>query len=144
MKKLLRKTVGLVMLFGLCLWFSPTLRSKIITPVDDSDIIATAYQHQTSNILVEAEAKVVYVFPVIKHRELNFQEFRVELTNGHRVRIIHDLNEAEAVPLRASDVIRFRGEFDWSDDGGLIHWTHDDPKGERGDGWIEFGGSRYL
>ena len=144
MKKLRRTLINVLVLAGLAVWLSPTLQSKMFPKPDDSVVIAAAFEQERSNLLVEAEAQVVYVIPVVKHKELNFQEFRVELSNGHRVRVIHDLNQADAVPAQIYDKIRLRGEFDWSSDGGLIHWTHDDPSGEREGGWIELNGRRYL
>ena len=40
--------------------------------------------------------------------------------------------------------LRFRGEYEWNDEGGVIHWTHKDPEGKHVDGWLEYEGIRYC
>jgi len=39
--------------------------------------------------------------------------------------------------------ITIRGEYEWNDKGGVIHWTHRDPRGRHENGWIQFNGIRY-
>ncbi len=146
MKKFLKTMQGFAFLaafVGAGLIFSPGLKSAVFPPADDSDIIVQAFQTRTSNVFVEAPAKVVWVYPEVDEN-VRYQEFAVRLENGHRMRIRHSLDEARRVPLQKNLEIRFRGEFDWTSDGGLIHWTHDDPAGLRDAGWIEVDGKRYL
>jgi hypothetical protein len=39
--------------------------------------------------------------------------------------------------------VTVRGEYEWSDRGGTMHWTHHDPKRWREGGWIEHRGVHY-
>lgn len=59
------------------------------------------------------------------------------------VKISHNIDLAPRVPAEEGDVITVRGEFEWNDLGGVIHWTHHDPARRREGGWIEFDGRRY-
>lgn len=36
------------------------------------------------------------------------------------------------------DRVAVRGLYEWNDLGGLVHWTHDDPLGDEGGGWIKY------
>ena len=72
-----------------------------------------------------------------------FQEFKVELENGHVLRVMHDLERAQRVPFSVGSQVRLRGEYDWSPEGGIVHWTHQDLSGEHEGGWILYEGLKY-
>jgi hypothetical protein len=35
------------------------------------------------------------------------------------------------------------GEFEWNEQGGVMHWTHDDPQRVHAAGYIDWRGRRY-
>jgi hypothetical protein len=140
-----KKLLSWLIVFGLILaifWF---INPRIFTNLsfdNDPDGIKSAWESGASNIVVEAKARVILELPDeddIGHK----QRFRVELDNGHRVLISHDLEIAPRVPVSVHSTIRFRGEFDWTEAGGTIHWTHRDPNGKRKGGWIDHLEQRY-
>lgn len=143
MKRLKKGIAYLVIVTVLSVWLSPVLFSAFRHGESDHELIVKAYDARTSNIIVETEARVVLLLPDIDDLG-KFQEFKIELENGHVLRILHDLDQANRVPLAVSSKIRVRGEYDWSVDGGVIHWTHDDPQGLREGGWIEYMGQVYF
>jgi len=71
------------------------------------------------------------------------QRFIVELGNGHTVLIAHNLNLSARVPVNQWDPLRIRGEYEWNEQGGVVHWTHRDPGAGLKHGWIEYKGRRY-
>ena len=71
------------------------------------------------------------------------QKFILELENGHTVVVAHNIDLAPRVPLERGDTLRFYGEYEWNEKGGVIHWTHHDPGGRREGGWLELDGKRY-
>jgi len=71
------------------------------------------------------------------------QRFIVRLASGRTLLVAHNIDLADRVPLNTGDAVRLRGEYEWNDRGGVLHWTHHDPQGRRAGGWIEFEGKRY-
>ncbi|MBT8092765.1 MAG: DUF3465 domain-containing protein [Gammaproteobacteria bacterium] len=72
------------------------------------------------------------------------QRFIVEIESGQSLLIAHNIDLAPRVAsLTVGDSVTFYGEYEWNERGGLIHWTHHDPRGWHADGWIEHQGRRY-
>ncbi len=71
------------------------------------------------------------------------QRFVISTGNRHTLLISHNIDLAPRVPLAVGDGVTARGEFEWNDRGGVLHWTHHDPQGRRPGGWIEHAGERY-
>ena len=60
------------------------------------------------------------------------------------VLVVHNIDLAPRVDdLKIGDKILFSGEYQWNAQGGLIHWTHHDPRGRHTAGWIKHGGNTY-
>ena len=65
------------------------------------------------------------------------------LNSGHTLLLAHNIDLAPRVPAKVGDSVHFRGEYEYSKQGGVIHWTHDDPRGKHMDGWIKLKGETY-
>ncbi|MET0293363.1 MAG: DUF3465 domain-containing protein [Steroidobacteraceae bacterium] len=65
------------------------------------------------------------------------QRFILRLASGQTVLVAHNIDLAPRVAeLRVGDSVEFKGEYVDNPQGGVIHWTHRDPKGRHGDGWL--------
>lgn len=72
------------------------------------------------------------------------QRFILRTASGHTVLVAHNIDLAPRVPaIREGDPIRVYGEYEWTDRGGVVHWTHHDPDGDIAGGWVEYRGQRY-
>ena len=71
------------------------------------------------------------------------QRFLIEVPGDVTVLVAHNIDLAQRIPLDEGDAVTIRGEYEWTDKGGTIHWTHHDPQGWHEDGWIEHNGRRY-
>lgn len=106
------------------------------------DAVADAFRDRRSDVQVEVSGRVDRTLPDDREGSRH-QRFIVDLGDGLTVLVAHNIDLAPRVPLRAGDPVRVRGEYEWNDRGGVIHWTHHDPGGRRPGGWIEHGGERY-
>jgi len=72
------------------------------------------------------------------------QRFILQLPSGQTVLIAHNIDSAPRVDgLSVGDPVSFRGEYEWNDKGGIVHWTHHDPQGAHEAGWLKHGGRTY-
>ncbi len=72
------------------------------------------------------------------------QKFLVRLPSGLTVLIAHNIDLAPRITnLKISDSIEFYGEYEWNEKGGVVHWTHRDPKGRHPAGWLKHKGQKY-
>jgi hypothetical protein len=72
------------------------------------------------------------------------QKFIVKLSNDQTLLISHNIDLAKRIPdLQNNDSIIFKGEYEWNRKGGVVHWTHKDPKGKHADGFLIHKGITY-
>jgi len=104
--------------------------------------LAEAFAERRSGLVVEAEG-------VVESRLRDdlqgsrHQRFIVRLSSGQTLLVSHNIDLAQRVPLTDGDTVRFRGQYEWNEQGGVIHWTHHDPQGRRPGGWIRHYGEFY-
>jgi hypothetical protein len=68
----------------------------------------------------------------------------IRLNNDQTLLITHNVDIAPRVPNPSvGKVLSFCGEYEWNDEGGVIHWTHTDPDNQHVSGWLEYEGKRY-
>ena len=72
------------------------------------------------------------------------QRFLLRLSNDQTLLVAHNIDLAPRIDgLRVGDSVSFYGEYEWNDEGGVIHWTHHDPAGRHADGWLRHEGRMY-
>ncbi|HZI47891.1 MAG TPA: DUF3465 domain-containing protein [Pyrinomonadaceae bacterium] len=109
----------------------------------EDDPIGRAFANQTSDIQVEGEGTVSRVLPDDVDGSRH-QRFLVQLASGQTLLIAHNIDIASRVNgLEEGDTVRFNGEYVWNEKGGVVHWTHHDPKGRHVSGWIEHNGKFF-
>ena len=66
------------------------------------------------------------------------QRFVLELAPHKTVLVLNNIDIfPRLAPLQIGDRVEFYGEYIWNRHGGMVHWTHPDPKGIRGDGYVK-------
>jgi len=66
------------------------------------------------------------------------QRFIIDTRHGQSLLIAHNIDVARRVPVGLGDRVHFRGMYEWSDLGGLVHWTHHDPHGIEDGGYLRY------
>ncbi len=110
---------------------------------DDTARIEELFRDERSGVMVEAEGVVERV---LRDDREGSQHQRFILAIGDRgqtLLVSHNIDLAPRLPVRAGDRVRFRGQYEWNERGGVVHWTHHDPRGRREGGWLDHEGRRY-
>lgn len=107
--------------------------------VAGSDVlIAEAFRNGRSNVQLGGEGRVLRILPD-DNKGSRHQKFLLELDSGHTLLVAHNIDLAPRVEgLREGEWLEFYGEYEWNQTGGVIHWTHHDPKGVHPGGWLKY------
>lgn len=101
------------------------------------------FAQRRSGVWVEGIGTVIRILPDDNDGSRH-QRFILSIDNGHTLLIAHNIDLAPRVPnLREGDQIAFSGRYEYNNKGGVVHWTHHDPRGKRSGGWLEKNGYRY-
>jgi hypothetical protein len=144
--KLLTKLILLALLLSLfpsesIAQKSPRKTRSTRRVVDDS--IGRAFANKTSGVQVEGGGRVIRLLSD-DTKGSRHQRFIVELASGQTLLISHNIDLAPRVKgLAEGDSVRFYGEYEWNAKGGVIHWTHHDPRGKHVAGWVIHNGKTY-
>ena len=109
---------------------------------DTGQVIESAWEQERSGIWVEDRGTVERTLRD-DNEGSRHQRFIVRLASGHTVLIAHNIDLARRVPIARGDAISFRGKYEWNQQGGVVHWTHHDPRSpDRIDagGWLDVDG----
>lgn len=111
--------------------------------VTGADVIAEAFRNRHSNLQLSGMGKVKRLLPD-DNKGSRHQKMLIEMINGQTLLLSHNIDLAPRIDnVREGEWIEFFGEYEWSAKGGVIHWTHRDPRGKHPDGWIKYQGRVY-
>jgi hypothetical protein len=106
-------------------------------------LIAEAFRNGRSNVQLGGEGIVSRIL-ADDNEGSRHQRFLVRLASGQSLLVAHNIDLAPRIEqLRNGDSIEFYGEYEWNAKGGVIHWTHHDPKGIHSGGWLKHQGRVY-
>ncbi len=114
------------------------------TPSADGDaVLQQAFEQRRSDVQVEGEGRVVKTLPD-DNKGSRHQRFILKTASGQTLLVAHNIDLAPKIKgLKKGDTVRFYGEYEWSEQGGVMHWTHHDPNGRHADGWLKHNGQVY-
>ncbi len=120
------------------------LAACVAAPQADDPAIVRDYQQHRSNVEVTADGTVVRVLADRTGPSGPHQQFLVKLSSGDlTVLVEHNLTVGARVPVAEGDHVVVHGEYVWNAEGGLIHFTHHDPRGTHEGGFIQDRGKTY-
>lgn len=112
-------------------------------PSGTDDVIAEAFEARRQGLQVEGRGTVSRLLADDTDGSRH-QRFILRLASGQTLLVAHNIDLAERIDgLAVGDPVAFFGEYEWSDKGGVIHWTHLDPDGSHVAGWLRHEGVTY-
>ncbi len=111
-------------------------------PKGELSAIDKAYRDKKSEVWLEQSGVVTKLLRDDLEGKKH-QKWLVRIESGLTVLFAHNIDIAPRIPLRPGDKIEFRGRYEYSDRGGVMHWTHKHPTGYHSGGWIDYKGKRY-
>lgn len=105
--------------------------------------IQQAFLNRQSDVQIKGVGTVKTILPD-DNQGSRHQKFILNLENGHSVLVSHNIDLAPRIQnLKKGDSVEFYGEYEYNPKGGVIHWTHHDPRKKHIDGYLKHQGQIY-
>jgi hypothetical protein len=105
--------------------------------------ITNAYQNRLSDVQVRGTGIVKKTLRD-DNEGSRHQKFILRMASGESILIAHNIDLAPKITsLKSGDEVEFYGEYEWNSKGGVVHWTHHDPRGRHVGGWLKHNGRKY-
>ncbi len=143
----MKKTVLLIVitfsLYGLSDNTPNFLQAYAGQSTTDDRVLTSAFENRQSDIQVEGSGSVIKILDDDTNGSRH-QRFILRLPSGQTLLIAHNIDLAPRISqLYKGDTVRFYGEYEWNSKGGVVHWTHHDPRGKHIGGWLKHKGATY-
>lgn len=111
--------------------------------IQNNPRLLAAYQNRITKLQIEGQGMII---KVLKDDEegSRHQRLLLRVNKDQTLLITHNIDLASRIPNpKVGEAIKFYGEYVWNNKGGLVHWTHKDPRKRHEDGWLLYQGKRY-
>ena len=106
-------------------------------------LIQQAFDRHQSNVQVQSVGRVKAVL-ADNNEGSRHQKFILGLENGLTVLVAHNIDLAPRIKnIQKGDTVEFYGEYEYTEKGGVIHWTHHDPQNRHVGWWLKHEGEIY-
>ena len=118
-----------------------TAASAPVAPVaPDDDRLQTAIRTHARDAQVTGSGVVDRVLADDRDGSRH-QRFILRLGRGQTLLVAHNIDLAPRLEsLDPGERVDFEGEYEWTERGGVVHWTHHDPAGRHPGGWLRHEG----
>jgi hypothetical protein len=113
--------------------------------VANNDAICQAFNAQQSRVEVVADGTVTRDLGLRAGRSGTHEGYLLRLNGGCNVilKVETNVDLTGPVPIRQGEHAIVKGEYEWTRLGGVLHWTHHDPRGRHEGGFVEVDGHTY-
>lgn len=102
-----------------------------------------AYQNREAKVQIKGQGRVIKLLKDDLDGSRH-QRILLRVNPSQTLLIAHNIDLAPRIDnLKIGDTLDFYGEYIWNDQGGVLHWTHKDPRGRHADGWLRYKGRLY-
>lgn len=111
--------------------------------LDVNQTVVNAFERRQSDVWVQGAGVVTKLLPD-DNKGSRHQKFLVRINEKQSLLFAHNIDLSPRInALKVGDSIEFKGEYVFNPKGGVIHWTHHDPKGQQQGGWIKHQGNTF-
>lgn len=113
------------------------------SPAINNPQLLAAFQDRVAKLQVRGQGTIIKVLKDDIEGSRH-QRLLLQVNDNQTLLIAHNIDLAPRIPNpEIGGVVEFYGEYVWNNKGGVLHWTHKDPRGNHPDGWLEYQGKRY-
>lgn len=111
----------------------------------DNSLVCKLYAGQGSRTEVLVSGTVARVLGERRGPSGEHEGYLLQLDGGCDLLLRVETNTTLTgpMPLRRNERVTVKGEYEYSPEGGVLHWTHHDPAGKHVNGYVEAGGTYY-
>lgn len=113
---------------------------KAVTGTSTSENNVLISQQQTGNIITVSATVLKLLADDVKGSRHQKMILKV---NNKTLLLAHNIDIASRIPVRVGSKLKVRGQYEWNEKGGVIHWTHRDKNNKHAHGWVEYNNKRY-
>lgn len=118
-------------------------QAPALQPASTDTALEHAYLNRLRHHQVRGQGTVLKLLPD-DNKGSRHQRFLLQLASGRTLLISHNIDLAPRIEsIQPGDTVEFNGEYEWNAKGGLVHWTHHDPKNRHEAGWLRHQGRTY-
>lgn len=99
------------------------------------------YNNRISNVVITVSGEIIKKLPDDNKGDRH-QRFIIR-SGSYSILVAHNLDVSERIPAVIGDKVTIKGEYEWNEKGGILHWTHRDKKNKHENGWIIFKNNKY-
>jgi hypothetical protein len=115
------------------------------TQAPDDRAVCDAYGAARSHVEVVADGTVTRLLGVAPGRVSPHEGFLMRLSSACNLvmRVEANTDFTGPIPLAENQRVSVKGEYEYYPGGGVVHWTHRDPRGRHEGGYIQTNGRLY-
>lgn len=120
-----------------------TVQQSSAKGVSSNPELLKAYNDRVAKIQVKGKGTIIKLLKDDLDGS-HHQRVLIKVNPNQTLLIAHNIDLAPRIDdLRVGDVLEFYGEYVWNNKGGVLHWTHRDPRGKHKGGWLKYQGKLY-
>lgn len=98
-------------------------------PQAESVDIRALFEAQRSGVTVSTTGHVTRILAE-DNKDSRHLKFLIDVLRGLSLLVAYNVDLASCIPLSVNGDVTIFGQYEWTDKGGLLHWTHHDPSGD--------------